>query len=213
MTLFLNPIFWMLFALASLALLFFGVTKRIKRHRRGVSQQLSLEGFRPAQGWRHHVLVLTSDIHRGTIPALQYARALSSDARGVYVLADDGDEARKGEERLRSRWTKWSRGVPLVVLPMCGRSIADPIIAYIERIQRQEPDAMVTVVMPELVTSGRLMSLLHGKSSRELKLRLRQQRGVIVTSIPFHVAAYVDEKAKNMARNGSHPKRETAVAR
>ena len=210
---FFNPFFLILVLLLAVAVLALVVARRIKRHRRGVSQQLSLEGFRPSQGWRHHVLVLASDIHRGTIPALQYARALSSDARGVYVLAEDGDAARKDEERLRSRWTKWSRGVPLVVLPMCGRSIADPIVAYIERIQRQEPDAMVTIIMPELVTSGRLVSLLHGKSSRELKQRLRKQRGVIVTSIPFHVAAYVAPSKQNSKPKNVAAKSETAVAR
>jgi hypothetical protein len=182
--------------LVALLVLAIEVSKRVRRHRRSVAQQLSLEGFRPSQGWRHHVLVLASDIHRGTIPALQYARTLSGDARGVYVATGEGQE-----ERLRTRWTKWSRGVPLVILPMEGRSLADPIIAYIERIQVQEPDAMVTVVMPELVTNGQMVRLLHGKSSRELKTRLRQQRGVIVTSIPFHVSAYVpltkkDQKPK-----------------
>ncbi len=176
----------LMIVIAAILVMAIRVSRRVKRHRRCVSQQLSLEGFRPSPGWRHHVLVLVSDIHRGTIPALQYARALSSDARGVYIC--DGQSA---EERLRARWTRWSRGVPLVILPSQGRSLADPIIAYIERIRLQEPAAMVTVVMPELVTNGRIESLLHGKSSRELKARLRQQRGVIVTSIPFHVEAYL----------------------
>lgn len=182
--------------LVALLVLAMEISKRVRRHRQSVAQQLSLEGFRPSQGWRHHVLVLASDIHRGTIPALQYARTLSNDARGVYVSTGEGQE-----NRLRTRWTKWSRGVPLVILPMEGRSIADSIIAYIKCLQVQEPDAMVTVVMPELVTNGQLVRLLHGKSSRELKSRLRQQRGVIVTSIPFHVSAYVpltkkDQKPK-----------------
>jgi amino acid transporter len=163
------------------------VLDKINRHYRSVSKQLSLEGYRPAQGLRHHVLVLAPDIHRGVIPALQYARTISEDARAVHVSIDPSRE-----HRVRTRWTQWSRGIPLVVLPSPYRSLADPIVEYIDRLQAQEPRSLITVVIPEFVPRGAFAQLLHGQASLTLKLRLLFKRGVVVTSIPYHIEAYVD---------------------
>ncbi len=181
---------------------------RINRHYRSVARQLSLEKYRPAQGLRHHVLVLAPDIHRGVIPALQYARIISEDARGVHVSIDPTREA-----RVRTRWTQWSRGVPLVVLPSPYRSLNDPIVEYIDRLQNQEPRSLITVVIPEFVPTGWFAKLLHGQASLSLKLRLLFKRGVVVTSVPYHIEAYVplppdeqppDEKAHSTHRSSSN---------
>ncbi|HEX8238076.1 MAG TPA: APC family permease [Abditibacteriaceae bacterium] len=170
----------------SLIYLFF----RIKAHYRSVAKQLSLEGYRPAQGLRHHVLVLAPDIHRGVIPALQYARTISEDAKGVHVSIDPTREA-----RVRTRWTQWSRGVPLVVLSSPYRSLVEPIITYIDRLQQQEPRSLITVVIPEFVPTGWFAKLLHGQASLSLKVRLLFKRGVVTTSIPYHIEAYLPEEA------------------
>jgi hypothetical protein len=166
----------------SLIYLFF----RIKAHYRSVARQLSLEGYRPAQGLRHHVLVLAPDIHRGVIPALQYARTISDDAKGVHVSIDPTREA-----RVRKRWTQWSRGVPLVILPSPYRSLVEPVITYIDRLQQQEPRSLITVVIPEFVPTGWFAKLLHGQASLSLKVRLLFKRGVVTTSIPYHIEAYL----------------------
>jgi hypothetical protein len=181
---------------------YIAVKRRIKAHRRSVARQLSLEHFRPAPGWRHHVLVLASDIHRGVIPALQYARTLSSDAQGVHVCEGEHDEA-----RLRRRWVRWSRGTPLTILPTQNGSVIDTIFAYIDRLQQQEPNAMITVVLPELVASTWSASLLHGKTGRELKRKLRLKRGVVVTSIPYHIESFV-----KLPREPKAPKNLTTAA-
>ena len=77
----------------------------IRHHYDGATRQLSLEGYRPRQGVRHHVLVLVPDLHRGVIPALQYARTISPDARALHISVDPDKEA-----RLREKWTLYGRG-------------------------------------------------------------------------------------------------------
>ena len=162
------------------------IFSRIKSHYSSVAEQLSLKGYRPRQGWRHHVLVLAPDIHRGVIPALQYARSISEDARALHVAIDPTREA-----RVRERWTLWSRGVPLVVLSSPYRSLVDPIIAYIDLLQAQEPNCLITVVIPEFVPNGWWPKLLHGQAGLVLNLRLRFKPGVVVTAVPYHINAYV----------------------
>ncbi|HVF11339.1 MAG TPA: amino acid permease, partial [Abditibacteriaceae bacterium] len=159
---------------------------RINAHYRSVAKQLSLEDYRPQQGMRHHMLVLASDIHRGVIPALQYARALSSDVKALHVSIDPARE-----RRVRERWMLYSRGVPLVVLDSPYRSLVDPIIEYVDRLQQQDPRNLITLVIPEFVPKGWWPKFLHGQAGLMLALRLRSKRGVVVINMPYHIEAYV----------------------
>jgi len=159
---------------------------RINTHYRSVAKQLSLEGYRPSQGLRHHVLVLAPDIHRGVIPALQYARSISEDAKALHISIDP-----TREKRLRERFTRWSRGVPLVVLESPYRSLVDPVLEYIDRLQEQEPNSLITIVIPEFVPTGWWPKLLHGHAGLALAMRLHFKRGVVVINVPYHIEAYV----------------------
>ena len=162
------------------------VFSRIKAHYRSVARQLSLEGYRPHQGMRHHVLVLAPDIHRGVIPALQYARTISEDAKALHVAIDPARE-----NRVKERFTLWSRGMPLVILPSPYRSLYDPIVEYIARLQEQEPNSLITLVIPEFVPTGWWPNLLHGQAGLFLSLRFRFWRGVVVTTVPYHIEAFL----------------------
>ncbi len=159
---------------------------RINTHYRSVAQQLSLKGYRPNQGIRHHVLVLVPDIHRGVIPALQYARSISPDAKAIHVSLDP-----TRDERIRERWTLWSRGLPLVILESPYRSLVDPILEYIDILQSREDNCQITIVVPEFMPTGWWAKLLHGQAGVVLLLRLRYRPGVAVTNIPYHIKSYV----------------------
>lgn len=163
------------------------IFRRISNHYKSVAKQLSLQDYRPAQGIRHHVLVLAPDIHRGVIPALQFARSISEDARAVHVAINP-----ERTERVQQRWRLYARGVPLTILPSPYRSLVDPVIDYIDRLQRQDPRSNITFIVPEFVPSGILPKLLHGQTGLLLALRLRLKPGVVFISIPYHIEAYVD---------------------
>lgn len=163
------------------------VFRRINNHYKSVAKQLSLEEYRPAQGMRHHVLVLAPDIHRGVIPALQYARSISEDARAVHVAIDP-----ERAQRVQQRWKLYARGVPLTVLPSAYRSLVDPVIDFIDQLQKQDPRSNITFIVPEFVPSGFMPKLLHGQTGLLLALRLRMKPGVVYISIPYHIEAYID---------------------
>lgn len=165
--------------------------RRINTHYRSVSKQLSLDGYRPSPALRHHVFVLAPDIHRGVIPALQYARSISEEAKAIHVAIDP-----TREQRVRTRWTQWSRGIPLVILQSPYRSLLGPIVQMIDRIQQQEPNSIVTIIVPEFVPTGWFPKLLHGQAGLLLSVRLRFRQGVVVINVPYHIEAYV-ELAKN----------------
>ena len=167
---------------------------RIKQHYRSVSKQLSMDGYRPAQGVRNHVLMLVPDIHRGVIPALQLARSMSSEARAVHISIDP-----TREERVRNRWMLYSRGMPLTVLPSPYRSLTDPIVEHVQEIRERDPQSLVIVVIPEFEPKGWFPKLLHGRAGLALAVRLHFIPGVVVVNVPYHIAGFVSNKDTSVA--------------
>ncbi|RYG57962.1 amino acid permease, partial [bacterium] len=167
---------------------------RIKQHYRSVSKQLSMDGYRPAQGVRNHVLLLVPDIHRGVIPALQLARSMSSEARAVHISIDP-----KREARVRERWTLYSRGMPLTVLPSPYRSLTEPITQHVQQLRERDPQGMVIVVIPEFEPKGWFPKLLHGHAGLALAVRLHFMPGVVVVNVPYHIASFVNTSEASVA--------------
>src|SRR5262249_20201419 len=152
----------------------------IHRHYEDVALQLSAESAeprRPPSG--HTVLVLVGDVHRGMLPALEYAQALSPSARGVYVEIDP-DFTR----RLEDRWGKWGSGVPLVVLRSPYRSVVGTFLEYLDHLQQQAPDQLITIIGRESVPAGWGQHLLQNKPAALIKVALLFRKGIIVTSVP-----------------------------
>ena len=155
----------------------------IRRHYDDVAVQLSVEGSWPAAAPAGHaVLVLVGDVHRGMLPALEYAQALSPTARGVYVEVDP-EQTRRFEER----WAKYAEGMPLVVLRSPYRSVTGPLLDYLDLLQRQAPHEMVTIVLPEFVPARWWQHLLHNQTALLIKGALLFRKGVVVTNVPYHL--------------------------
>ncbi len=160
----------------------------IRRHYDDVAVQLSLDGLTPEDSLPadHHVLVLIGDVHRGVLGAIRYARAISPTARAVYIEVDA--ESRR---RLEQRWAKWAGGMPLVVLRSPYRSVVGPLLEYVDRLLQEAPDSLVTIVLPEFLPGRWWQQLLHNQTALLIKGALLFRRGVIVTDVPYHLAAKV----------------------
>jgi len=161
--------------------------RTIHRHYADVAGQLSVDGLDPDDPPPpdHLVLVLVGDIHRGVLGALRYARTISASARGVYVETDP--DARR---RLEDRWAKWASGVPLVVLRSPYRSVVSAFLEYLDDLQRQAPDLLVTIILPEFVPARWWQHLLHNQTALLIKGSLLFRRGVIVTDVAYHLTRH-----------------------
>jgi amino acid transporter len=158
--------------------------RSIRDHYLEIAKQLSTEGLVTESSIaRHQVLVPISGIHRGVIFALDYAKSIApGHVTAVYV--DFNEEA---TEKLREKWPRWGKGVELVILQSPYRSLARPLLRYIERLSRQSEKQMITVLLPEFVPAKWWHQLLHNQSSLLLKGALLFKKGVIVTSVPYHL--------------------------
>src|SRR6266498_1618929 len=80
-----------------------------------------------------------------SLAALQFSRSLSDDVTAVVV---DVDAA--ATTRLRDSWEAWGIDIPLVVLESPYRSVARPLLAYLEATDRREPErGTAVVILPE----------------------------------------------------------------
>lgn len=160
------------------------VLRSIHSHYAAVARQLSLaDAPLPTAVRRHTAVVLISGVHRGVIPALQYALSLAPDnVSAVYV-----DMEPEATAKLRQKWDQWGCGIPLVVLPSPYRSLLRPLLQYIDEVDRMYEDDVLTVIMPEFIPSRWWQHLLHNQTALLVRTALLFRRGRVVTSVPYRL--------------------------
>ena len=170
---------WLIVVLIPLLVLWF---RSIRKHYEGVGAQLTLQGWTPEPRRQNTVLVPIGGVHRAVITAVQYAKTLSPDVRAVYVDVDP-----YVTEEIRKQWAQWGQGVPLVVLDSPYRSLMEPLLEYIEQVDAQRPDDLMTIVLPEFVPARWWHHLLHNQRALLIKTALLFKANTVVTSVPFHL--------------------------
>jgi len=120
-------------------------------------------------------------VHKAILGALNYAKSLSEDVSAAYVCLDPVET-----EKIKTKWGKYSKGVPLIILESPYRSITEPLIDYIEEVKKRYKDGIVTVVLPEFVPSRWWHHLLHNQTALFIKGILLFKKRIFATSVPFH---------------------------
>ena len=156
---------------------------KIHGHYTLMTQQLSLQGFELQKPKDQIVVVPVSGIHRGVVSALQYAKSLSPRVEAIYVDLDV-----EQTEALRLKWGLWAGGTDLVILDSPYRSVLGPLMEYIDGLERQHPDAQITVVLPQVVPARWWHNLLHNQTAWFIKgALLFRKRVIVITDVPLHL--------------------------
>jgi amino acid transporter len=155
---------------------------KVRWHYHEVAKALSLAGAaRPRMG-KNPVVVLVSGIHKGVVEALEYAKSISPNVTALTVDLDPTKTA-----RLQRLWPEWAPDVPLVVLESPYRSILQPLLDYIDRMERQGEGRYLTVVLPEFIPSHWWEHLLHNQTALLIKAALLFKPGKVTVSVPYHL--------------------------
>jgi amino acid transporter len=157
----------------------------IRGHYRETADQLSLQHYgAPPRSGRHRVILPISNVHRGTLEALRYARALSHDVTAVHVSLDSAES-----DRLRAKWDLWGDGVRLVILDSPYRLLLEPLLDYITSVaDERQPNETLTIVVPQFVPRRSWQNILHAQTALFLRMALLFRRGIVVTSVPYQLA-------------------------
>lgn len=157
--------------------------RRVHRHYQRVADALQVPpGYRPS-AHHHTVVVLVGAVNRSLMAALTYAATLG--ATRLMALHVSTDAAH--EDRLRVAWAEHGLDVPLTIRESPYRELTRPVLEFLDEIV-DDPDDLVTVVVPEFVVDHWLANLLHNQSALALKTRLHFRPRTVVVSVPLHLA-------------------------
>jgi amino acid transporter len=171
---------WIVLLLIPLIITLFKATRKHYDH---VGAQLTLRGYTPQRRLHNTVLVPFGGLTRAVVEALRYGESLSDDVRAIYVDVDSAST-----ERIKLEWYMWGGRAHLVVLDSPYRSLMEPLLEYIEQVERERPDDYVTVILPEFVPAKWWQHLLHNQRALLIKGALLFRPNTVVTSVPFHLA-------------------------
>jgi amino acid transporter len=168
----------------------------IHAHYTWLRAELAINGDAIPPPRHNKVVVLAPGVHRGVLPALQFAQSISEDVQALHVEIDAEETP-----RVREQWEQWGLGVPLVVLDSPYRSLVEPVLTYIRDLDTLRPDDHIVVIIPEFVTRSPWRKLLHNHAGLLLKYHLMFQQNVIVANVRY----WVDGSPSHL--DGRKPKR------
>jgi amino acid transporter len=159
----------------ALVVAFTAVNSHYARVRKAVTV---VEGYSPLRR-THLVVVLVGTVNRGVIEAVRYAKSLAPERLIAVSVVTDAQEA----DRLTAAWTEYGLPIELHTIASPYRELTQPVLAYLDELDAESPDDVITVVIPEFVTQWRTQ-WLHNQSAFALKARLLYRPNTVVTSVP-----------------------------
>lgn len=161
------------------------VFHKVNQHYKELAEQLRIvDGrFVVPPPVKSTAIVLVGMIHKGVLPALEYARTLSHDCRALYIETDPSETP-----LMLERWEQFGLGVPLVILESPYRTLTQPVLKYLAEAKKERPDHLVTVVLPEFVPKKWWHKALHNQSGLVLKILLMLREDVVVTNVRYRLA-------------------------
>jgi amino acid transporter len=130
----------------------------------------------------HTMIVLVGGINKGVLHGIQYARSLNPDRlMAVTVATDDEDR-----QRIEKQWADYKVPIELHTVYSPYRELTRPVMRFIDELDQLYGDDMITVVIPEFVTSWK-SQWLHNGSAFALKARLLHRPHTAVVSVPVHM--------------------------
>ncbi len=170
---------WIVVVIVPLLVLMF---KAIHHYYSGINAQMQLGDVPPLVPRHNRVIIPVVYVHRGMIQVLEYALGLSRDVQAVYVEVDPAATA-----QVLADWDRLHSEIPLKVLPSPYRAFVGVLIEYINTVEAARGDAVVTVLLPEFVTTHWWQQFLHNQPILLLKTALLYRTGIVVSSVPYHL--------------------------
>jgi hypothetical protein len=138
-------------------------------------------GFWPRRE-THTMIVLVGSINKGVLHGLQYAKSLNPDRLIALTVATDDED----RQRIEEQWKQFEVPIELHIEYSPYRELTRPVMKFIDELDDRYHDDIITVVIPEFVTSWRTQ-WLHNGSAFALKAKLLHRPHTAVVSVPTHM--------------------------
>jgi hypothetical protein len=156
--------------------------RAIGKHYARVRSSVAVAPGYKAKRQTHYVVVLVGSVNKGVLHAIQYARSLAPERIIGLSVVGDSDE----QEAVVQAWADHGIDLELHTISSPYRELTRPILGYLDELDEENPDEIITVVIPEFVTAVSTQ-WLHNQSALALKARLLYRPNTVVTSVPVLV--------------------------
>jgi amino acid transporter len=130
------------------------------------------------------VVVPIPGLTRAAIQAINVGRSIDDDVRAVYITDDVTAAA-----AMRAAFERQVPGVPLVVVESPYRSLAAPLLAYLDVLDTAWPpdrEAPITfVIIPEYVARSWWERILYNQAAKRLRTLLLGRPHTVVVNVPY----------------------------
>jgi amino acid transporter len=157
--------------------------KGIKRHYDRFNAALAIRRGETLPEIHNTCVVTVNKFNKAALRAIAYAKALHPE-RLIAVHVGVEDET---VEQLQQQWRSFELDVPLEVVESPYREFSRPILDFLDRLDDERPDDVITVVIPEVVVNRWWEHILHNQSALLLKGRLLFRPNTVVVSVPTKV--------------------------
>jgi amino acid transporter len=177
---------WVVLLLLPLLLLFMG---HIRRHYERANAEVALKGRVDlgAESLEPPIVVVPVDRwNAATEKALQFALTLSPDVQAVHVTCD-ADEGTPWTEKP----PEGTRIPKLVTLPSPFRLVLYPIVDYVLKLEKENPERTVAVVIASMVERHWYHYFLHNQRGQLLTalLLLHGEERINIINVPWYLKA------------------------
>jgi hypothetical protein len=180
---------WVVVLLLPALLVFMG---RIRRHYERANEEVALKSgvVLSAANLAPPIAIVPVDrFNAATEKALQFAMTLSPDVRAVHVSCDADDD--------RPKW-EWAQDPPpgtpvpkMVTLPSPFRLVVHPIVDYVLKVEKENPERTIAVVIASMVERHWYHYFLHNQRGQMLTalLLLGGDERINIINVPWHLKA------------------------
>lgn len=130
----------------------------------------------------HTMVVLVGGINKGVLHGIQYATSLNPERIMAVTVASDDEE----RQRIEHQWADFRVPIELHTLYSPYRELTRPVLDFLDELDARHQGDIITVVIPEFVTSWS-SQWLHNGSAFALKARLLHRPHTAVVSVPIHM--------------------------
>jgi hypothetical protein len=180
---------WVVVVLLPMLLLFMG---RVRRHYEWVGEEVALKSgvVLSADNLTPPIVLVPVDRwNAATEKALQFALTLSPDVEAVHVACDADED--------KPAW-QWAEKPPtgaripkLVTLPSPFRLVVHPIVDYVLKVEKENPERTVAVVIATMVEQHWYHYFLHNQRGQMLTalLLLSGNQRINIINVPWYLKA------------------------
>ena len=99
-------------------------------------------------------------------------------------MSIDPDETQK----TREKWETWGEGYRLVVIESPYRLFIEPLLEYIEEIDRhRKENEIISIIVPQFIPRQAITNALHAQTAETLRKVLLSRNNIVIMEVPYQV--------------------------